>query len=165
MSETHTNASVLSLDELINGGGKYDRVELPIEKSPGVKGCIYLRPLTAGAVVAFITEGEMKVDGDGKVISADPAKQQDAMLRFIARAVCDEKGNLIFPDANNLDLLRRLPMTVYNALQAKLVDAIVEGNEAGKALEAVVAAASSETPSSSTDTATPDGSSTDSPLQ
>ena len=161
MSETHTNGSaLLSIDEMLSAGNSFERVELPVEKSPGVKGCVYLRPLAAGAVVDFFTEGSIEIT-DGKATIINAGKQQDAMLRLMGRTVCDEHGVLLF-NPSDIDTLRRLPIAIYNVLQERLTAAIAAGHDTGKALES--APDSTTNPQAPTVVvATANGSDTDSP--
>lgn len=137
------NNHEVSRDDILSGGDDaIESVELPIKKN-GAPGVIHLRPLSAGDVVDFITEGNIEVGPDGTVKQFDHRKQSDAMLRLISRTACRADGTLLF-DEKDIDTLRRMPTNVYQRLQSRLTKKIMEGGEEGK--DAAAEATSEETP-------------------
>lgn len=145
-----TNLTASSLRSLLLSGGDapYDEVTLPIEhEGEAVK--VYLRPLAAGSVVDFLSDSAASIDAEGKVNVQDPRKQSDAMMRLVARQVCDKDGTAIF-DVTDLESLHQLPVNVFNVLRDRVLALITQGSEAGKEPSAVVVEA---TPTAASPTA------------
>lgn len=161
---------VLSADDIFSGGDNAMLpFELPITKN-GQPMTVGIKPVTAGAIVDFLSEGAVEFGPDGKPVLTNAVKQQLAMTRLITRTVCDLGGRPLF-DEGNLELTRaKMPLNVFNALQAKLTEMIGEAQGAGKdsAVPDGDTAASTPTPTepipATTESHTSDGSpSADSP--
>lgn len=107
--------------------------ELPVKDEKGNPYVVFIRPISAGSVVDFINNGSVMVNPDGTVTLTDPAKQSNAMMQLMMANCCDEHGDPIYTDINHV---KSMPMSVYQAIQQRLSESITEGTEKGKDSEA-----------------------------
>lgn len=119
MTDFKTRA--LTAEDLLSGGeNAFKPFEIPELTKNGEPGVVWLKHLSAGAVMDFATKSERS-----------DAEKNQAMLEMIAKAIVHEDGSPMFTE-EQAARLREMSMAVFN----RLVTAVNEVTGVGKKLDA-----------------------------